>query len=174
MIVDDRLEKKARNIGNTAEWINKSDDNLLTPQNIWDRIRPGMRVNKKIDLKLLILRNTNPTVLIAEKCANSLLVFCLLDLYFRKVVGKSSYILRLEVAYAGLFDLSIFARIRGFCHVGIEQLALLYFDLDLKKRATIFNGQTWRERQDSSNKYFGEGTYRSVLISLWSSNRAPS
>ena len=31
MIVNDRLKKKARKIGKTAEWLDKSDDNLLTP-----------------------------------------------------------------------------------------------------------------------------------------------
>ena len=61
MIVADRLEKKARKIGKTAEWLDISDDNRLSPQDIWDQIRPGLRVNEEIDSKLLIVRGTNPT-----------------------------------------------------------------------------------------------------------------
>ena len=56
MIVDDRLEMTARKIGKSAQWLDKSDDNLLSPQDIWDRIRPGLRVNEDIDSKLLVLR----------------------------------------------------------------------------------------------------------------------
>lgn len=81
MIVDDRLDKKARKIGNTAEWFDGSDGNLLTPQDIWDLIRPCLQVNEEIDSKLLVLRGTNPTVLIAERCANALFIFRLLNLY---------------------------------------------------------------------------------------------
>ena len=126
--MDGRLEKKARKIGKTAEWLDKSDDNLLPPQDIWDRIRPGLRVNEEIDSKLLVLRGTNPTVLIAEGCANALFVFRLLDLYSTKVVGMGGYVVRLEFADAGLFDLSTFVCICGSWHVCVEQVALLALD----------------------------------------------
>ena len=147
MIMDDRLEKKARNIGKTAEWLDKTDDNLLTPQDIWDRIRPGLRVNEEIDSKLLVLRGTNPTVLIAEGCANALFVYLLLNLYATAVVWMGGYIVRRNFANAGLFDLSTFARICGPWHVGVEQLALLAFDLELKERATIFGGKPGQKRR---------------------------
>ena len=98
-------------------------------------------------------------MLIAEGCANALFFFRLLDLYSTKVVGMGGYVVRLEFADAGLFDLSTFARICGSWHVGVEQLALLAIDLELKERATILGGKPGRERQEGIDKYFGGGTY---------------
>ena len=76
-----------------------------------------------------------------------------------EVVGIGGYIVRLEFADSGLFDLSTFGRICGSCHVGIEQLALLAHDLELKERATIVGGKPRRGKQEGIDKYFGGGPY---------------
>ena len=162
IITDDRLEKKARKIGKFAEWLDKSDDNLLSPQNsedTYDQICPGLRVNEKIDSKLLVLRGNNTTVLIMEGCENALFIFRLLNLYSTKVVGIGGYIVRQKFAYASLFDIWNLTRICGSWHVGVEQVALLALDLELKERATIFGGKPGRKKQEGIDKYFGGGTY---------------
>ena len=145
---------------------------MLTPQNIWDRIRSGLRVNEEIVSKLLVLRNTNPTVLIAKKCANALFVFRLLDLYSKKVVEMGSYIVRLEFAYARLFDLSTFACICEFWQEASSSLhcwPLTWNSQSVRQFSAKSPGGNSKIVLTNTSV---EALIRSAVISLWSSYRA--
>ena len=57
MIVDKRLEVKAgKEIGKFAMWLDKSDDNLLSYQDIWERLRLGLPLSEDLNSRLLVLR----------------------------------------------------------------------------------------------------------------------
>ena len=57
MIVDKRLEVKAgKEIDKSAMWLDKSDDNLLSPQDIWERLRLGLPLTEDLNSRLLMLR----------------------------------------------------------------------------------------------------------------------
>ena len=81
IIVDKGLEVKARKeIGKSAMWLKKSDDNLLSSQNIWERLRLGLLVTADLSSRLLVLRGDDPTILILRRCANAVFIFRLMDL----------------------------------------------------------------------------------------------
>ena len=76
MIVDKRREVKAgKEIGKSAMWLDKSDDNLLSPQDIWERLRLGLPLTEDLNSRLLVLRGDDPTVLIVRGCANAMFIF---------------------------------------------------------------------------------------------------
>ena len=96
-------------------------------------------------------------------------IFRLLDLYSAGAVGIRGTIEVLELADAGLFDLAVLARACGSWHVGIEQLAVLALDLELKERVQVFGDKQARENT-SIDRYFGGNPTRSDAILLsWSS-----
>ena len=112
-------------------WLDKSDNNLLSLRDIWERLWLGLPLTEDLNSRLWVLRG-DPTVLIVKGCANVMFIFRLLDLYSAGAVGIRGTIERLELANAGLFDLAVLARAFGSWHVGIEQLAVLTLDLKLK------------------------------------------
>ena len=159
MIMDKRLEVKAKKeIGKSAMWLDKSDDNLLSPHYIWERLRLGLLLTEDLNSRLLVLRGDDPTVLIVRGCANAMFIFRLLDLYSAGAVGIRGTIERLELADAGLFDLAVLARACGSWHVGIEQLAVLSLDLELKERVQVFGDKQARENT-GIDRYFGGRPY---------------
>ena len=55
MIVDKRLEVKAgKEIGKSAMWLDKSDDNLLFPQDFQERLRLGLPLTEDLNSRLLV------------------------------------------------------------------------------------------------------------------------
>ena len=85
-------------------------------------------------------------------------IFRILDLYAVGAVGISSTIERLEFADAGFFDLAVLARAFGSWHVGIEQLAVLALDLELKQRVQGFGDKPARENT-VIDRFFGGVLY---------------
>ena len=159
MIVYKRLEVKAwKEIGKSAMCLNKSDNNLLSPQDIWKRLWLGLPLTEDLNSSLLVLRGDDPTVLMVGGCANAMFIFRLLDLYSAGAVGIRATIEHLELADAGRFDLAVLARACGSWHVGIEQLAVLALDLEFKERVQVFGDKQARENT-GIDQYFGGGPY---------------
>ena len=97
-------------------------------------------------------------MLIVKGCANAMFIFRLLDLYSAGAVGIRGTIERLELANAELFDVAVLARACGSWHVGIEQLAVLALDFELKERVQVFGDKQARENT-GIDRYFGGGYY---------------
>ena len=80
-------------------------------------------------------------MIIAEGLANAILVFRLINEYcyqLNKVRGK---ILFIELADAGLFDLSVTARDLSSWHCGFDAFAIAALDIEMKERANIVSPQ---------------------------------
>ena len=86
-------------------------------------------------------------------------IFRFLNLYLARAVGIRGTIERLEIADAGLFDLEVLARACGSWHVGIEQLAVLSLDFELKERVQVIGDKQARENT-GIDRYFGGGPYQ--------------
>ena len=158
MIVDKRLEVKAgKEIGKSAMCLDKFDDNILSPQDIWERLRLGLPLTENLNSRLFALRRNDPTMLIV-RCANVMFIFRLLELYATGAVGIRETIERLKLASAGLFNLPVLARACGSWHVGIKQLAVLALDLELKERVQVF-GNKQASKNTGIDRYFGGGPY---------------
>ena len=129
-------------------------------QDIWARLRLGLPVPEELNSKLLVLRGNDPTVLVVRECAHVMFIFRLFDLYSAGAVNISGTIERLKLSDAGLIDLSVLARACGSWHVGIEQLAVLALDLELKGRATVFSDKPpTRDKTEGIDRHFGDRPY---------------
>ena len=92
-------------------WLDKFEDNLLSPQDIWESLRLGLPFTEDLNSSLLVLRGDDPTVLIVRGCANAMFIFRLLVLYSAGAVGIRGTIERLELAtLASSISRSLLAR----------------------------------------------------------------
>ena len=155
-----RLEVKAeKEIGKSARCLDTSDDNMLSPQDIWARLLQSLPVTKELNSKILVLRNGDLTMLVLKECANAMFIFRLLDMYSAGAVGIRGIIESLELADAGLFELSVFASASESWHVGIKQLVVLAIDLKLKERATNIGDKLIRDKTEGIDRHFGGRPY---------------
>ena len=97
-------------------------------------------------------------MLIVKMCANAMFIFRLMNMYSAGAVGIRGTIERLELANAKLFDLAVLARACGSWYVGLEQLAVLALNLELKKRVQVFGENPARENT-GKYQYFSGGLY---------------
>ena len=77
-----------KNIGKSSMWLVKSDNNILSLQDIWIRLRLSLPITEEMNSKLLVRRIYDQTVMIVRGCANSMFIFRLIDLYSAGAVGK--------------------------------------------------------------------------------------
>ena len=137
-----RVDTKLKDsIGRPSKWLDASADHLLSPQDLWNRIRIDLNICDLFCSKVVVLRGTDPSVIIAEGLANAILVFRLINEYcyqLNKVRGK---ILFIELADAGLFDLSVTARDLSSWHCGFDAFAIAALDIEMKERANIVSPQ---------------------------------
>ena len=111
MVVDKLFEVKAgKEIGKSSIWLDKSDENLLSPQDIWENFRLGLSLTVNLNSRLLVLQGDDSTVLLLRGCANAMFIIRLIDLYAPSAVGISEIIERLKLADAGLFVFAVLAR----------------------------------------------------------------
>ena len=97
-------------------------------------------------------------VLIVRRCANAIFIVLLMDQYAAEAAGIRRTIERQKLADAKLFNFAVLARACGSLHVGIEQLAVLVFDLELKKCVQFFGDKPARENA-GIDRNLGCGVY---------------
>lgn len=94
-------------------WLNKSDDNMLSFQNIWNRVRLGLPVTEVLNSKLQVLLGYDLTMFIVIICANTMYIFCLINFYLTGAVGIRRNFERLKLAIAELKELMVYSRTFG-------------------------------------------------------------
>ena len=137
-----RVETKIKDsIGKSAKWLDDNKDHLLSPQDIWNRIRIELNISDELNLKVAVLRGTDPSVIIAEGLSNAILIYRFINEYCHQLNKQRGYIVRIELADAGMFDVSVLARQNGSWHCGVEALAIAALDLEMKERAVVASPQ---------------------------------
>jgi hypothetical protein len=156
-----RVEQRIReSIGKSSKWLDDSRDHLLSPQDIWNRIRIDLNISDDLNLKILVIRGTDPSVIIAEGLSNAILVFRLINEYCIQLNQQRGHILKIELADAGLLDISVTSRECGSWHLGPQAFAIAALDLETKERAevisigrTLLGSLTGVPRLIGSNQY---------------------
>ena len=110
----DRLnEKERKDIGETAEWLEESDKNVLTPRDILTRILRELDGLDDIERRLLEIKATSNrefTVIVASGLPNACAVYKLLNKYLKEATNLIGNIFLIELTDGGMFGLSSLAR----------------------------------------------------------------
>ena len=110
----DKLNEKARkDIGETAEWLEESDKNVLTPSDIWTRILRELDRLDDITRRLHELKATYDrkfTVIVASGLSNACAVYKFLNEYLKEATNLIGNIYSIEVADGGMFGLLSLAK----------------------------------------------------------------
>ena len=137
-----RIETKVKDtVGKSSKWLDDDRDHLLSPQDVWNRIRIELNISDEFNQKVVVLRGSDPTVIITEGLANGILLYRLINEYCQQLNKEGGHILYAELADGGLFDLSVMARTLSSWHCGIEALAIIALDLEMKERANVLSPQ---------------------------------
>ena len=130
----ERLKEKARKYyGETAEWLDLSDSNVLTSRDIWIRIMRELDGLDDIDHRLLELATTTDqvfTIIVSTGLSNACAVFKLLNEYSTKAANLIGNIYLIELSDGGLYGLSYLARNLLSWRFGLEDLVYAALDID--------------------------------------------
>jgi hypothetical protein len=63
----DRLRQKVNDqIANSTDFLKRDRDHFLSPQDRWNRLHLDLNINDELIGKVIVLRETEPSVIIAE------------------------------------------------------------------------------------------------------------
>jgi hypothetical protein len=158
LVPQDKLKEKARkDIGETTEYLEAPDGNLLTPRDIWVRLTRELDKLDGFEQILLILEGCEPTVIVARGLPNACAIFKLMNEYAKRASGYAGSIRHIELADGGTLKLSILARDLISWHFGIEELLIAALDINSRCRAAPLG--THSVPRDSLEFYLGTGIY---------------
>ena len=139
IVLMERLKEKARkDIGETAEWLDLSDSNVLTFRDIWTRIMRELDGLDDIDHRLLELATTTDqefTIIVSTSLPNACAVFKLLIEYSKEAANLIGNIYLIEFSDCGLYGLSSLARNLLSWRFGLEDLVYAAIDIDNSQRS---------------------------------------
>ena len=158
LVPHDKLKEKARkDIGETTEYLEGSDCNLLTPRDIWVRLTRELDKLDGLEQSLMILEGCKPTAIVARGLPNACAIFKLMNEYAKRASGYDGKIRHIELADRGTLRLSILARDLTSWHFGIEELLVAALDMDSRCRAAPLG--THSVPRDSLEFYLGTAIY---------------
>ena len=129
-------EKASKIIGETAEWLDASDDNRVTVNSIWKaRLLRELDGLQGLDSSLLRIEGDEPTAIEAHNLPNACAIFDLINDYSRRATGRVGRIDFIELTSRGQLCLSALARDFSNWHLGIKDLAAWALDIDREGRS---------------------------------------
>ena len=152
-----RLEYKARKeIGETADYLEASDDNQLLPRDIWVRLLRELDGLDDFEHRLLALEGQDITAIVCSGLPNACAVYKLLNEYSKQAAGKAGEIHSIELANGGTLQLAKMAQDFVSWHFGVEDLVTEALDMDSIGRSARVGT---RQVLSSLDHYLGEPIY---------------
>ena len=157
MSIERLLEKARKEIGESTEWLEDSDDNRLTPRDIWARMLRGLSGLDDYKRRLLELEGRGPTAIVTSGLPNANAIHKLFTAYAIGSTGIGSTNHLMQLADGGTLKLASLARKLVTWHFGIEDLVLVALDIEFSGRSPAV-GQPLREPADLQ-LYLGKRFY---------------
>ena len=124
-----RIKEKARkDICECAEFLEASDENLLTPRDIWMRLLRSLDGLENFEKRLIKLEGRDTTAIITAKLLNACAFYYLMSEYAKGATVCDSSILHIQLANKRALQVATIARIAATWHFGFEDV-LLAFDI---------------------------------------------
>ena len=152
-----RLVDKARKeIGETADYLEASDDNRLLPRDIWIRLIRELDGLDDFEHRLLALEGQDITAIVCSGLPNACAVYKLINEYSKEAAGQAGEIHSIELSNGGTLQLAKMAQDFVSWHFGIEDLVTEALDMDSIGRSTRVGTH---QVLSSLDHYLGEPPY---------------
>ena len=152
-----RLTDKARKeIGESADYLDASDENTLLPRDIWSRLIRELDGLEDFEHRLLALEGRSVTAIVCSGLPNACAVYKLLNEYAKEAAGEAGEMHSIELSNGGTLLLARLAQDVVSWHFGVEELVTEALDLDsIGRSARVGTHQTF----GSLDHYLGEAPY---------------
>ena len=126
-------EKARKDIGESREFLEASDNNRLEPKDIWRRMMRELEGFGGFDSILRQLEGHKRTAIVASELPNACAILRKLDEYAYRATHHHADLKLLDLSDAGTFRLARFAHDMVSWHFGLEEVIVAALDMVTKE-----------------------------------------
>ena len=150
------VTKARKEIGETADFLEASDDNQLLPRDIWTRLVRELDGLDDFEHRLLALEGRDITAIVCSGLPNACAVYKLINEYSKEAAGQAGELHSIELSNEGTLQLAKMAQDFISWHFGVEDLVTEALDMDSIGRSTRIGTH---KTPSSLDHYLGEPPY---------------